>query len=428
MAEQKQYIKQPRYNKEGMTDAHMHFVRVLIAFGDKEDWKTAMDKLTLHTNNIAYPPKNRSYIKSTATKLRKKKKDGNLIPPTCDSELIASTFKIESNPAIAPIIAKLRARAEQHFDLPTDQRPTCLPPPARNRNTWQQSSNMTTKSKSGSSDRSAADFSLDNQHAIPSNTGSDEIDDAANALATMTIGGQQNTAKFKPSHLTMFQGVNHLNLKFTKGGFHELEDGSGESVPYVFAEYHPKSVKDLDHTMLRLQYMPGHSTSEGTSYFSMTAPAVSYADVVDNKKKMGVIGASEYKEIDSRVGKTTPENKAMKNGVKKRVGHLNSVTIDELTKGLGDSGDVNKPMLMTVDIAGPKDDKGKRIKFHNGKLQGASSKDPTFLKMLPGKVDFDEEAAACGLKCSGTRPFVYWKIPYIGRHMNQFDLSPKKDR
>ena len=54
--------KRPRYNKEGIVDAHLHLLELCVAFGNDQDWNNIFNETKLITSKPASPNPSWQYI------------------------------------------------------------------------------------------------------------------------------------------------------------------------------------------------------------------------------------------------------------------------------------------------------------------------------------------------------------------------------
>ena len=122
------YTRQPRYNKEGLTDAHMKLAKYAAVFGDNEDWKELLESTTYaNTPVLAYPLKNRGYLRDKKNRWREQFAKGKLNLPPLDIEEILSSF---SRNDIITKIYNLSSEDEEDMPLQPTASTTRRRPPA----------------------------------------------------------------------------------------------------------------------------------------------------------------------------------------------------------------------------------------------------------------------------------------------------------
>lgn len=122
------YTRQPRYNKEGLTDAHMKLAKYAAVFGSNEDWNELLESTTYaNTPVLAYPLINRGYLRDKKKSWREQFAKGKLNLPPLDIEEILSSF---SRNNIITKIYNLSSEDEEDMPLQPTASTTRRRPPA----------------------------------------------------------------------------------------------------------------------------------------------------------------------------------------------------------------------------------------------------------------------------------------------------------
>ena len=399
--------KRERYNKDGITNAHLHLLEIWVAHGDNcgVRWTNLVNSTKLiETFEPAFPEKSKQYIADKKYKLVAKKKADKFVTPAFNSRLIFGAF--EANSLIDKLfLASSQGKPQVHWDLPSHP-----PTPITNEN---QPATMARDEETIQSFTNA-------DGEVEKN---DDVNEITNALAAVKLKKKglkfdlPAGVTFKKSWFSLEAGVNPHDLMMLDGGTREVNDGSGLSAPHMLIWFSPKSVKDLDHVKLELHMMTNGGTS--STMFKFSHPAISNAVLAEGLKFLGNIGAQAYADAEESGGSAAEKNK-LKMEAQAQFQYHKAMLNDELSKGFDGDG---TPKIRATYIATP----GNKT-CHNGYFNGATNTDPTFLQKCTGPIDCEEVVGSHGTTAAGDKFYAYWVVPYFGKTLKDITASPQKPR